>query len=371
MDELDTNSDLIQLADDIIHRYDSLSEHWRNEVIDALYDLQSNISSKKVSYITPTAIKSDLNIEESLSRIVESVYGKESEKLSGLSSLLQICKNQRHLDIVIRHRSLMPALARMLDDDCGDNIALVSIIVQIIASLSVFADFHRDLIHNHIGLSIMTLLKNQINRIKSWTSEITIDHIPSSGKPIHSEVVLLSLSVLDHLSDDPSICRKMLRKGLIALLFECLDINSSNLSQTASKLLLKTSIYEELILLSSDNRSFKHLLQLLKARDETVQRNAVLIFYNMSFFERFHQVVPIHDVTKEVFRMLHRSINLRECFSLLYQWSRSKENRLSLALPEYIDHIMGLLLQCQRQKYATVICAIVIHVRLSQSSSQL
>jgi hypothetical protein len=350
---LDKDSDLVQLADDVIQRCAALSEHWRNQIIDALYDLQSNFSSKKNVKIAPTKRKTDLNIEETVSRIMESMYGNDCDKLSGLSSLLQICQTPHHLETVTRHRSFMPALARMVHDDSGDNVALFAIIIQIIASFSVFVDFHPELLHHHIGSSIMTFLKNQINRIDQLSS-------PDINKL--DEVILASLSVLDHLSDDPSICRKMLRKGLVPLLFGYLDMNSVTLFPTISKLLLKASVYEDLIPLSTGDGSLMHLICLMKSRDETVQRNALMIFYNMSFFECFYQVVSTHDITKEIFRILHRSMNRYECFSLLYQMTKTRESRLALALPEYIDQIMGLFLQLDRQKYATEICAIVINV---------
>jgi len=355
VDELDKDSDLIQLGDIVIQRSVHLSEKWRNEVIDALYDLQSNLSSKKKAKIATSTIQSESNIDDTVCRILESTYRNDFDKLSGLELLLHICKDQRHLATVISHRSCMPALSRILHDDCNDNIATITIVIQIISSFSIFIDFHPELINNHIGSSIMTLMKNKVS--------LTVE---GSVQNKLTDVIEASMTVLDHLSDDPSVCRKMLRKGLVSLLSEYLhnNMDSERLLRIISNLLLKASVYEDLILISSRDRSWINLLHLMNVRDEVVERNALMIFYNMSFFERFHQCAPIDDLIKDLFQISHQSRNLYECLKLLHRITKSSKSCVALATSVHIDHVLGLFLQLDRPRKCDMdICATVVKVK--------
>lgn len=114
---------------------------------------------------------------------------------------------------MIRHRAFIPALARLLKDDCRDNITLLAIIIPLIASFSLYIDFHQELLHNHIGSSIMTLLDRRIMGHGLRRSDENLDH----SFVFSTEIQLLSsrLTVLYHLSDDPSICQKCFEKDTL------------------------------------------------------------------------------------------------------------------------------------------------------------
>ena len=145
-----------------------------------------------------------------------------------------------------------------------------------------------------------------------------------------------------------------------------MDMNHASLLEIISKLLLKASVHEELIRNSDHDKTIvAAVLQMLKAR-EPVQRNALMILQNLSFWEHFYQVISTRDFYIEVFRQLHDSVNTKECLNLVYQMSKVKESRLVLASPEYINQIVGLLLQRSRPTHFTELCAILINVSLSR-----
>jgi hypothetical protein len=287
-------------------------------------------------------------VHDSITRVIELTYGKDDDKKAALSSISQMSKDPKNIEIMIRHPVLLPALARLLTE----NLDLSATVLIIIASFSVFSDFHDDLLKNHIGLSIMTTLNRLMSQYNTLASYIDVP-----------KIIQKSLIVLDHLSDDPSRLRKMMKKGLISLLFQCLQMDYSILLELIAKLLLKSSVYEELITCSIDKKEDKGLHVLIKAHDMITRKNALLILYNMSFFESFHHLLQIHNLyMEEILLNIKQRINMNESLKILYRITKTKETRLAVASPEYIDAIMGVFLGHLGQNDAIEICAIVVNV---------
>lgn len=83
---------------------------------------------------------------------LENLYADDMDlKLKGCISILYLCFSSEHMEEMINHESLLPAVSRILRDDYKKSLDLSLYLLNVFYAYSHFTDFHPLLIENQIG----------------------------------------------------------------------------------------------------------------------------------------------------------------------------------------------------------------------------
>ena len=153
---------------------------------------------------------------------------------------------------------MLPVLSRTLAENHKRNIDLSVYILSIFYILSNYQQFQELLTENKVGLSIIDVLENQIQRfdllyseyIEMWRKNNEEDRVNAKKKLKILNVLIwkqdklffVCLNILFNISSNPAIEKKMRKAGLVQILIRCLERNDFHLLIVTLGFLRKLSV---------------------------------------------------------------------------------------------------------------------------------
>ena len=284
---IDHDADISKLAKKVIKSCKYIPQQWISQVEDALEEIQrrqnNNDDVETESISDPTE-----EIKTKLDSVLELFYGDINDKISASLEVLSLCKEVDNVVIIAQHHQMISAFTRILSDQTLYSIDLTFNISKVFLGLSSFEDLHPVLLKYHVGSIIMAVAEQEARRARKNNDE-RVDGLPFNSRTRnhrHHCVLYVCLSILVRLSDDMAVLRKMMKKGLMNVITQCmLDELPPNLFGSTLFLLRRASAFGEVAELCADENCLvvERLVSSLPTVNETFATDVLSILYNLSF----------------------------------------------------------------------------------------
>jgi hypothetical protein len=294
-------------------------------------------------------------VNQVVDEALELLYGSPEDEIKGINKLLSLLVDEPVgiLDDVIQNHQLIAALARLLGEDSPRPIELTFAIGKIFLSLSLNEEFHEVLSSHRVGALALGVVKLECKRARHRVpSDMSSDSSTAHQYSFSSKqerVIFVCLSILDNLSDDITLLRKMIKKSLVEVLTRCVPLESSENLHVTISLLKKASIFEETAheLSRAGCTVISKLGKLLCTPLNTAIRNdIVLLFFNLSFHEGCLTLISSMDIHARLLAFLQKSSLCTDTLQLIYHLSSREEDQhklyeagISPSLLDLLTHI--------------------------------
>jgi hypothetical protein len=351
-----------------------MPEKWTNQIIDALKQIQQrslNVDCD-IEFKCGATSKNDEWVSIKLESNLELLYGDENEKQKALANILKLCMETRNLDLVVNDHSLMSALSRVLSDQASNSRNIVYGVVKIFLSLADFEDFHDIITKYRIGVLVVGAIHLEVRR----TDQIESDSLQKSvdwqrnGLIINENILFICFQILYRITDNEHVLLKVLRKKIAPMLCNALRSSSNRLLNITLILLLRATIYEEVIdqIKKEDKYCISMLVSLLTANDVSIARNALWVVFNLSFDDtnllNMKQASIVDNLVKNN-KVLMKSTH--RYFGIIYHLSSHEEICKSLRFEDFIA-IVGQCVLSKKTDIPHECAAFIINVSVDVMS---
>lgn len=86
------------------------------------------------------------------------------QKIRGAQSILYLCLDNKNMEIMLSHETLLGTVSRTLRDDYKKSMELALYLLNIFQAYSNFSEFHEFLITNQIGDTTIKIIDHEIKR---------------------------------------------------------------------------------------------------------------------------------------------------------------------------------------------------------------
>ncbi|KAL9181035.1 hypothetical protein ACHAXT_009840 [Thalassiosira profunda] len=266
--------------------------------------------------------------DEVLDRCLELLYEESpAEKAEGVNRLVSTAaKDPGFLADIAENHTAMAALARLLGDADSLPNGLTFNIVKLFLCLSLVEDFREMLSSHRVGALALDVMRLELDRARH-REEQSLD-------TTQERVMHVCLCVLDNLADDLAAVRKMIKKGLLPLLVECIQQQqqSSDALAVALSLLQKASAFEETAVeMSSDGcQTISRLGRLLQTSDEDSHAQSIAVLFNLSFHEECASLISSANLHSTLVSLLEVPSLSAQTLQLLYHLSSAEAGQQKL-----------------------------------------
>ena len=283
------------------------------------------------------------------------LYGSPEDEIKGINKLLSLLVDEPVgiLEDVIQNHQLIAALARLLGEDSPRPIELTFAIGKIFLSLSLNEEFHEVLSSHRVGALALGVVELECKRARHRVpSELSSDSSTARQYSFSSKqqrVIFVCLSILDNISDDITLLRKMIKKDLVKVLARCIQQDSSEYIHVTISLLKKASVFEETAreLSRAGCKAIPKLGQLLCTPLNTAIRNDIVhLFFNLSLHEGCLTLISSMDIHARLLAFLQKSSLCTDTLQLIYHLSSREEDQhklyeagISSCLLDLLTHI--------------------------------
>lgn len=263
---------------------------------------------------------------------IELLYGSSTEKVAAARLIASLCVDIRVLEHVVEQHQLMSAFARLLEDDL--NVELSFVIGKVLLAISMVEDFHEILSNHRIGATILSVIETKLSGTREFTTR-------------QEHFLSVCLSILANLATNIKTLRKMVKKGLVPLVLNCLQtMKSAKSIKIALQLLKLSSIFEETAVeITTQGRNvipkLSYLLNVVQCIN--VQLDVISTLFNLSFFEECLDLISNEDVHSFLVDNLHDQDLKPHAVCLLYHLSSKHENRqkfFAAGISEFLTEVM-------------------------------
>uniref|UniRef100_A0A914GTM0 Uncharacterized protein n=1 Tax=Globodera rostochiensis TaxID=31243 RepID=A0A914GTM0_GLORO len=347
---------------------------------------------------------------EDLENYMELLYEEGEPKQRGVALLSELVRHVEttHLAQIVENEQLMGALTRVWREDSRKNFELAIHLAQLFHRLSQFAPFHATLSHLKIGLLSVQMVEFELGRWDLWREQTREMAETERRKWEYAmrkqdQLIALVLRILLNLADDLRAEHKMLRKGLLPMLFRALEHSSSpQLLTAAVRFLWKLSQFaENQLYIGSTAGAIDRLVSLLapqssKAVAEDAPKggshlplasseflNALCsLLFNCSFESAFRR----NMVNAGLVSLLAPHISENDVtLGLLYQLSIVDDAKAMIAFTDCIPLLLNLLLcenrlpstgdgqakEERRRRRSLLVKSLLVNIMLEKRNAQL
>lgn len=191
-----------------------------------------------------------------LESYVEMLYEEGEEKVRGSSLVLQLARSPDNLGELAANDTLLCALARVLREDGRRDTQLATNLAYVFFCLSTFSQFHPVIAEYKVGSICLDLVEWELRRHAHWREELERGEEGEgdggrsrrkfSGLVRRQDQLLrVCLYLLLNVAEEPRSEIKMVNRGLVPMLVECLGREQPDLLLLAVCFLKRLSVYYE------------------------------------------------------------------------------------------------------------------------------
>lgn len=187
-----------------------------------------------------------------LESYVDMLYEEGEDKVRGSAMVLQLARSPDNLGELAANDTLLCALARVLREDGRRDTQLATNLAYVFFCLSTFSQFHPVIAEYKVGSICLDLVEYELRRHAHWKEELsrTPDDERSRRKFVgltrrQDQLLRVCLYLLLNVAEEARSEIKMVNRGLVPMLVECLDREQTDLLLLAVCFLKKLSIYYE------------------------------------------------------------------------------------------------------------------------------
>lgn len=188
-----------------------------------------------------------------LESYVEMLYEEGEEKVRGSSLVLQLARSPDNLGELAANDTLLCALARVLREDGRRDTQLATNLAYVFFCLSTFSQFHPVIAEYKVGSICLDLVEWELRRHAHWREELSRqgeDDERSRRKfsglvRRQDQLLRVCLYLLLNVAEETRSEIKMVNRGLVPMLVECLEREQPDLLLLAVCFLKRLAIYYE------------------------------------------------------------------------------------------------------------------------------
>ena len=299
------------------------------------------------------------------------MYGSKEEKIVATKNILDFCKSFMNLDVLKENAQMMSALSRMLADDSSSSTQLSFNLGKIFLSFSNFKQFHPILSSFRVGSLLMSILDLELKRIRHRDKKHTQDDIVSTKNRVHvlnsrhEGVLFVAFKVLENLSDDVSVLRKMVKKGLLTYILILMEKNSQTCILVILSLLSRCCIFQECCLETVNGKfqTIEILVRNLISSDRDVVKKTLKVLYNLSFDATCRQKMIEAKIGTKLIQHIKKSSTAKVAILIIYNITVDNSSRTS-SLPSQLNQVIIQAVANRQNEYImNELCAVAMNVR--------
>ncbi|KAK8767790.1 hypothetical protein V5799_005428, partial [Amblyomma americanum] len=187
-----------------------------------------------------------------LESYIDMLYEEAEDKLRGSAMVLQLARSPDNLGELAANDTLLCALARVLREDGRRDTQLATNLAYVFFCLSTFSQFHPVIAEYKVGSICLDLVEYELRRHAHWKEELSRapDDERSRRKFVgltrrQDHLLRVCLYLLLNVAEESRSEIKMVNRGLVPMLVECLEREQTDLLLLAVCFLKKLSIYYE------------------------------------------------------------------------------------------------------------------------------
>lgn len=365
-----SNIDVSRLAQTVTKKCKYIPKKLMTKVENAIYELHLRNTSNFIGDFNNRADEEDIayRIDECL----ECMYGSIEEKIAITSEILFLCKRVQNLRIVLQNDTLLSALSRILSDDLTQSTALIFNVGKIFLIIAYFEELHPYLSSYRVGSLIMSAMELEAQRIQQWEKDNLEENLDgrhtisyNSQRQRHDNVMYICLTILNCLADNVTVFHKMMKKGIVPLLFKILQRKCMNCVHGIFVLMKRASIFEENVhnIVTLEN-SIAKLVSFLSRTNDGVIDDVLPVLFNLSFDSRCLQQMLHGDIISFLPSLLRVSSSRPFALRILYHLSACNTSRMQLQSEELTSLVTHLLFNNPHKCISAELGAVVVNLSL-------
>ena len=363
------DTDLNKVSYKVMSKCRYIPEKWIDKVTDALKELQLRNRNKNNDFDDD---RSDISNDEErtssqLETFLELLYSNDVDKQSALKGILALCMETRNLELILNDHPLISALSRILSDQGSNSRKIVFSVVKVFLAFSEFDDFHQNLSKYRIGALVVATVDLETRRAEQIERDALTDNKNWQRNGLNKRnenIMFFCFQFLLRISDSASVMHKMLKKKLAQMLFKALRSSSKRLLDCVLIIMIRASIYKEVVdEMRKCTNSIQLLVRLLSVDDKTIPMNTLRVLFNLSFDSgnllNMMKAGIISMLAKNSRRLMKRKCHF---FGILYHMSSLDEIRNSNIFDSLTPFIVQYVLTSSREGINTELAAFLINV---------
>jgi len=368
----DYGVDISKLARKTIKKCKHIPHSWLSRVEDVLVEIQQRQEcgkERKDGHELYESNTIEKHVDETLECALDLLYGDEDEKIKGSLQVLSLCEDVENLKAIAEHHQMVSALTRVVSDKGSFSADTAFNICSIFLSMAAVSDFHPILAKYKVGSMIMDVASEVVS---SRIEESLNSRNKACSNEKCSAMLFVCFSILNRLSDDSDVLRKMLKKGIIVLVSDCvsLDLPERTLESTLFKL-HRISVYGETATYCSQDQCLiiESLVSTLHRGSNDITQRAFSVLYNFSFNKGCRRKMVSSGLAKIISRVIHSTTQGGMALKILYQLSTDRYERRELLVPEIERSLIKACKgSCKNVQTDEIVYAILINVSLQDSN---
>lgn len=360
-------TNLNKVAYKVMNKCKYIPEKWIDKVTDALKELQLRIRNQSHHFDNNSDISNhEERTSNRLEMFLDLLYSSDVDKQSALKGILTLCMETRNLEVILNDHPLISAMSRILSDQSSNSRKIIFSVVKIFLAFSEFDDFHQSLSKYRIGALVVATVDLETRRADQVERDALTErqNLHRNGLKRNDNTLFFCLQILLRISDSTSVMQKMLKKKLVQMLFKALRSSSKRLLDCVLILMIRASIYEEVIdEIGKCTDSIPLLVRLLSVDDETIPMNTLRVIFNLSFDPgnllnlMKADIIPV--LANNIQRLMKRKSHY---FGILYHMSTLDEIRKSIVFDSITPMILQYILTSSREGINTELAAFLINM---------
>ncbi|CEF64845.1 Armadillo-like helical domain and Armadillo-type fold domain-containing protein [Strongyloides ratti] len=391
--DLKENIDISYLSKHILSKTPIIPEHKLSDLEQLCYfivkrSLMNSSSNSPIisSNLPQGTIPGDIT---KLSNYIEDLYEELPEKTKAASAILSLACDNINLLKLSQNETLIPILVRVFRDDWKKSYDLAINITMIFVQFSQYSNFHTVIGQNKIGLLFIQMIEFEQKRRSAWLKELkNYSENDKSGSSngnskkkwevaIKKQAQLLASSyqLLLFIGDDMKTEVKIVNKGIIQLLSNCLTLQPSiPLLLVVLNFLWKLSCFVENKQTFIDEGIIEKICsnKIVKSKDfrsDAELRNVVFkILFNLSFDEILRKRMVKQNIITYIAPYLEGPYHSITARNLIYQLSIIDDAKAMITFSDIITILMRKVIE---KKADNIDKSLLINVSLEKRNAQL
>ncbi|CAN8002118.1 unnamed protein product, partial [Ixodes hexagonus] len=297
--------------------------------------------------------------EATMSRLeeyVEMLYEEADDKLRGSALLLRLARRPENLAALSANDALLCALARVLREDGRRHTPLATNLAYVFFCFSSFSQFHPLLADHRLGSLCMDLVEHELRRHAHWNLELARRAEGDGASPPQDrdwrkyqglarrqeQLLRVCLFVLLNLAEEARSEIKMVNRGLVPMLVDCLEREQTALLVLAVCFLKKLSVYSENKAEMGRLPTVARLVPLLGR--EPLVGPVLRLLLNLSFDPELRVAMVREGLLPRLVQRLHGGRDVPCVLRLLYHMSLDDRSRSHFAYTDCVPWLVAALL---------------------------
>jgi len=339
---IDDDADISRLARKIIKRCKHIPPSWLSQVEDVLVEIQERNEDDEETKAEQNTFDETNEIDNHLDEALDLLYGDEDEQVVGSLRVLSLCKDVGTLETIAENHQMISALARIMNDKTSFSADTAFNIGKIFLSMATFDDFHPILAKHKVGSIIMDVANQILGRL---------------DEPLDSQcngdiaILFVYISILNLLSDDSDVLRKMTKKGIIEFVCGCIVLDlPEHPYESALFMMHRISVYEEAVAYCSQDQCLivpSLVSKLQRKENSDFTKRVFTVLYNLSFDKGCRCKMIETGLTNILSKMIHSSTYGDTALKVLYQLSTDQHERKELLNSDLEHSLIKALHTCK------------------------